>query len=354
MKLAALFIVAALAASGPAAQSISDKAIADRIDALGRARLGPDVVSLSIAVSRKKDVLFEGAYGMADMSTQRPATASTVYRITGTSMQFTAALVLKLIERGKIAIDDPIGRYLTMGLPPEWRPITIEQLLSHTSGLAGSITRDTPPHEPASSATLVAWASREPLKFTPGMSFSYSRVGYLLLGALVEKLYGKPYDVVLRDEIARPLKLASLGWCAGAGKDTLEATGYEDVSPNTRRPVANLHPSKELGAGSICATAGDLNAWTRALHTGRVLSSTSYTTFTTSIKSPDRPAIAECCSMVVHRNRAVYRLTLHHEDGFGAEIAWFPADSLSVTVLYNTSGQGIIGKLPLGIADAVR
>jgi CubicO group peptidase (beta-lactamase class C family) len=200
---------------------------------------------------------------------------------------------------------------------------------------------------------LIAWAARDPLKFTPGISFSYSRVGYLLLGALVEKLYGKPYDAVLRDEIARPLGLTTLGWCAEAANGTSEATGYEEVSPSDRRTVPNLHPSKELGAGGICATAGDLNAWTRALHGGRVLSSTSYATFTTSIKSLERPAIAECCFMVVPRGRGVARLTLHREDGFSSEIAWFARDSLSVTVLYNTSGEGIIGLLPLEIADAV-
>ena len=344
---------ATLSASAPAAQSIPKDEIAARIDSLARAQLAGGLVSISIAVSRKKDVLFEGAYGMADIATRRPASAASVYRITGASMQFTAALVLKQIERGKLAIEDPIGRYLTTGLRPEWRSITIEQLLSHTSGLAGSITRDTHPEQPASAATLIAWAARDPLKFTPGISFSYSRVGYLLLGALVEKLYGKPYDAVLRDEIARPLGLTTLGWCAEAGKGTLEATGYEDVSPNNRRPVSNLHPSKELGAGGICATAGDLNAWTRALHGGRVLSSTSYATFTTSIKSLERPAIAECCFMVAPRARGVARLTLHLEDGFSSEIAWFTRDSLSVTVLYNTSGQGIIGLLPLEIADAV-
>jgi len=125
-------------------QPLPQDVIATRVDSMAQAYMaekGP--ASMSIAISRGNEVLFERAYGMADIATKRPATAASVYRIGG--LQFTAALVLKQVERGKLALTGPIGRYLTTGLRPEWRPLTIEQLLSHTSGLPSSFKRDTLP-----------------------------------------------------------------------------------------------------------------------------------------------------------------------------------------------------------------
>jgi D-alanyl-D-alanine carboxypeptidase len=329
--------------------------IATRVDAMARARMSEKrPASISIAISRRNEVLFQRAYGIADLATNRPATANSLYRLGGASVQFTATLVLKQVERGKLDLNDSIGHHLKTGLRPEWRSLTIEQLLNHTSGLPGSFTWDTPPEEPASTSTLIEWAARDTMRFAAGSRFGYSRVGYLLLAALVEKLYGKPYDTILREEIAGPLGLSSLGWCA-EGHDSVEATGYQDVSPNNRRPVPRVHPSKTLGEGGICATAGDLAAWNRALHGKRVLSPTSYAAITTSIKSADRPAVAECCFQVTNDPPfGALFLTLDGGEGFATESAWFPAESLNVTVLYNSFGPGVMGRpFALDLADAL-
>ena len=350
----AIFLVLPLAAcAARSRQPIPKDVIAARIDDMARAFLVRNApVSMSVVVSRRNEVVFERAYGMADIATKRPATTATVYRLVGPSMQFTATLVLKQIERGRLAITDPIGRYLTTGLRPEWRLITIEQLLSHTSGLPGSYKRDTPPEEAASAATLIAWAARDTLRFEPGARFGFSRVGYLLLGALVEKLYGKPYDAALREEIARPLGLPTLGLCTESGLD--EARGYEAFPTGDRKPIFNGHSSKFLGESGVCASAGDLAAFNRALHGGRVLSPTSYTTMTNSIKGAERPAIAECCLMVQNSSRGGKSFfTVDFGEGFYTENAWFTAQSVSVTVLYNSFGAGIGRRFALDIADAL-
>ena len=308
---------------------------------------------MSVAVSRGNEMLFQRAYGMADIATKRPATAASLYRIGSASMQFTAALALKQVDRGKIALTDSIGRHLTTGLRPEWRTLTIQQLLSHTSGLPGSFKRDTPPEEAACTPEMIGWAARDTMSFAPGTKFGPSTVGYLLLGALVEKLYGKPYDAALREEIARPLGLRSLGWCAEPGKDTLETTGHQDVAVDDRRPVSNAHPSRSLGAGGLCASAGDLAAWTSALHGGRVLSPASYAAMTTP-----RGAAAPVngFGLQVHKEPpwgvpVIWFLT--GGAGFAAENAWFPAESLSVTVLYNSFGAPVGAPFALEIAQAL-
>jgi CubicO group peptidase (beta-lactamase class C family) len=299
--------------------------------------MGP--ASMSVAVSRGNEMLFQRAYGMADIATKRPATEAGVYRIGVVSTQFTAALVLKAVDRGKLALTDSIGRHLTTGLRPEWRPLTIEQLLGHTAGLPNSFKRDARPHEVVSTATVIAWAARDTMSFAPGTQIRYSGVGYLLLGALVEKLYGKPYDAVLREEIARPLGLRTLGRCGEPGEDTLETTGYQDVAVDDRRPTAKVHPSQLLGAGGLCASAVDLAVWIRSLHGGRVLSPASYVAMITP-RGEDAPFHG--FALLVNDNPPWGVPTIwlvSSGSGFATESVWFPAQSLAVSVLYNSSGS---------------
>ncbi len=117
---------------------------------------------------------------------------------------------------------------------------------------------------------------------------------------------------------------------------------------------SHAHPSKALGEGGLCASAGDLAAWNRALHGGLVLSRASYTVMTTSIKGTQRPAIAECCFMVRSSPPwGVLIFSLDVGDGFVTENAWIPAESLSVTVLYNSFGRGAGRAFALDIADAL-
>jgi len=191
------------------------------------------------------------------------------------------------------------------------------------------------------------------MRFAPGTRMAYSNVGYLLLGVLVEKLYGKPYGEALREEIARPLGLRALRWCTDPGKDTTVATGHEYLGPGKLERTPYAHPSKSLGSGGICSTAGDLAAWNRALHGGRVLSPASYAAMTTPRAAPAGPPV-HGWGIQVHNSppwgiRTIWLLS--GGAGFAAENAWFPADSLSVTVLYNSFGGPTGPPFALGIAQ---
>ena len=356
-------ITAALGAALPlsralaqAPQPLTKAVVAARVDSMVEAYMaekGP--ASMSVAISRGDEMLVQRAWGLADVAANRPATTATIYKIGSVSKQFTAVLLLKQVERGRLALTDSIGRHLTTGLRPEWRPLTIEQLLNHTSGLQNDLKREGRPEEEVPADTMIAWAARDTMRFAPGTRFAYSNVGYLLLGALVEKLYGKPYGAALRDEIALPLGLRTLGWCTDPGKDVTVATGYSYGGPGKLQPAPYAHPSKSLGAGGLCASAGDLAAWNRALHGGRVLSPASYAAMTTprgaaktygfGLQMGVRPAPWNA--------RVVYHLGAIM--GFAAENGWFPAESLSVTVLYNSLGpqNGFPTNFVLELARAV-
>ena len=334
------------------AQQPSKAVVAARVDSVARAYMaekGP--ASMSVAISRGGDTLVVRTWGLADVAAKRPATPASIYKIGSVSKQFTAVLLLKQVERGKLALTDSIGRYLTTGLRPEWRPLTIEQLLNHTSGLPNDLTRGGRPEEEVSADTMIAWAARDTMRFAPGTRMAYSNVGYLLLGALVEKLYGKPYGAALREEITRPLGLKSLGWCTDPAKDTMVATGHEYLGPGKNQRSAYAHPSKSLGAGGLCSTAGDLAAWNRALHGGRVLSPASYTAMTTP------RGAARGYGFGLQMTTSAWGVpVIYHVGGiigFSAANAWFPAESLSVTVLYNSIGDGLPTNFILEIARAI-
>ena len=309
--------------------------LAARIDSIVRTDVLPrGFPSVSIAVTRGGKTLLDQAWGAADATTGTRADASTVYRLGALSKQFTSALVLKLVDRGKLALTDSIGRYLT-GLDPTWNGVTIEHVLNHTSGLPREFASPARLLEPMSAETRVALAvERGPLVATPGAQLAYSNLGYMLLGVLVEKAYGKPYGSVIRDELAKPLGLGSLSECDDLPKGRQAAVGYHRFSDGLRGPVNVQHISQLRGSGSLCATAGDVAKWNDALHHGRVLSPASYVAMTTP-----RGAATSRYGFGLHARKSTWGSpALMHDgaqNGFHALNAWYADDSLSVTFLAN-------------------
>jgi CubicO group peptidase (beta-lactamase class C family) len=319
-------------------QPLPSKAVAAaRIDSLIDAYMAlGGATSLSLAVVRGTDTLVTRSWGMADVAAKRPSTPMTTYRIGSVSKQFTAALILKLVDRGTLALSDSIGRYLS-GLRPEWRPLTIEQLLNHTSGLQNDFRSPLTYTMPLPVDSLIAMAARDTMVFAPGTKHAYSNTGYMLLGALVEKQYAKSFAAALRDEIARPLGLATLGWCDVPEVTRTQATGYDPSTTGTFTPATYLHISQSLGSGGICSSAMDLAKWNSALHRGRVVSPASYAAMST----PRGAAVAGAYGFGLRLQRTGWGAPLLSHSGstpgFVANNAYFSADSLSVVILVNNS-----------------
>ena len=306
--------------------------LAARVDSIVRADILPrGFPSVSITVTRGGKTLLEQVWGVANVATGQKADPSTIYRIGSVSKQFTAALVLKLIDRGKLALSDSIGRHLN-GLRPEWKAITIEQLLNHTSGLPRDFLDLTRVRENLSGDALIAMAARDSLVSKPGTAYAYSNTGYMLLGNIVEKLYGKPYAIALRDEIAKPLGLSSVDVCDDIPTGRA-AVGYIRLSDGKNGPPNYQHISQALGDGGVCATASDMAKWNHALHNGRVVSTASYAAMTT----PRGAAKGYGFGLSVRKSLWGSPAVVHDgvTGGFSSHNGWYPAESLSVTLLYN-------------------
>ena len=355
-----LCLAATLAAGQPresAAQAQDTAPLDARVAAIVESRiLAKGVPSASVAVMRDGKMIVQGAWGVADVDRKTPADTSTAYQIASSTKQFTAALVLKQVDLERLSLTDSIARHLP-GLKPEFAPITVEQLLNHTSGLPNEFRDPAKRMETRTSADLLAMLAATSLANTPGTTFLYSNTGYALLGLLVEKLNGTSYAEALRNEIAGPLGLA-LATCAEPKPG--EATGYRRTEDGSLVPPPGLHHSQMLGVGGICATPGDLVKWTHALHTGKVLAPATYAAMTT----PRGVAAAENYGFGLYVRPTPWGDTAITHGGVTmtghvSELQWFPKASVAYSLLYNSAPRvpgvsDLIPRLVLGVPAPVR
>lgn len=340
-----------------AAPRQADAPLDDRVAAFVKSELlAKGVPSVSVAVMRDGKMLLERAWGLADIEKNVSASPTTTYSIASVAKQFTAALVLKQVDRGRLTLTDPISKHFA-GLSPEVGAVTIEQLLNHTSGMKRPIIDPDRRFENISAESLLENATGSKLETTPGTTWAYSNAGYTVLGVLVERLYGKSYAAALREEIAGPLQLTTLSKCAEPKPG--EARGYVRAEVGKPGPAPGMHHSQDLGPGGICATAADLVKWTHALHTGRVLSPESYQAMVT----PRGAAIASRYGFGLSVGPAAWgdMAIVHDGQARGAahtaELHWYPQHALAVAVLSNgfplapplKGASAVVSRIVLGV-----
>ena len=336
-SLALLVVVAAPLA----AQQLPSRAVASRlVDSLAIAfvaeRQSP---SVAIALVRGGDTLAFNAWGKANIENDVAATKRSVYRIGSVTKQFTAAAVMQLVEQGKVKLDDSVAAYLA-GLPAAWRPVTIRQLLNHTSGIP-SYTDIGPAWvrrwaEEMTPDTLVALTAAKPMDFAPGTSWKYDNTGYVLLGMVVEKVAARSWATDLTERFFKPLGLSDTRNCLVQPLIPRRATGYQPTADGWENAVY-LAMTQPYSAGALCSTIGDLTTWNRALHGGKVVSVESYKLMTT----PSGPAATAALKYGFGLGRATigqYAVITHGGGihGFITANAWIPELQLSITVLTNS------------------
>jgi CubicO group peptidase (beta-lactamase class C family) len=222
-------------------------------------------------------VVFSKGYGIADLEFNVPADADTMFRIGSITKQFTATAILRLAEREKLDVDDPLSRFLP-GYP-RGDEITLRHLLTHTSGVPnytdfGPEWVEIVARELSHEEMIALWKDR-PLDFEPGERWNYSNSGYYLLGVVIEKASGKSYADFLHDELFEPLGLERTRYDSNGEVIANRAQGYgwEDDRHWNDRLIGMSQPG---AAGALISTAGDLVRWEMALVAGKAVSPASY------------------------------------------------------------------------------
>ena len=229
----------------------------------------------SALVAYQGRIILAKGYGMANYTFDEPNTPQTKFFIGSITKQFTASAIMILQERGLLDIHDPISKYLPDYPEPAGDRITIENLLTHTSGVPNYTevpelmmkrTRNLSPSE------LLGLFKDEPLEFEPGTDFHYSNSGYIILGAIIEKVSGQSYEAFLHHEILNKVGMHNTGYARREAGLPDRADGY--TIDDRRAPIEALPISFSVlhTAGAMYSTVEDMLKWDQALYNQRVLS----------------------------------------------------------------------------------
>jgi CubicO group peptidase (beta-lactamase class C family) len=290
----------------------------------------------AVLIAQRGKIVFSGGYGDADIEHGIRNDTRTRFRIGSVTKPFTAILVLKLQEEGVLAVADPICKYLTR-CPPQWAPLTIHHLLSHTSGIENLTDGEDYLERTAQPATRneVFTKFRDaPLGFAPGEKYEYSNSNYHLLGAIVEKVTGQTFAEALAQRVLAPADLTDTFMDSATAPTERVAVGYRPTDDGALKPDAPLDPVWSFAAGGLFSTAEDLMRFGEALKDDRVLSEQSKALMWTPVKDTYgygwnvRPPAPETL------NRRV-RMHSGRSQGYTACFVQFVDDDITGIVLSN-------------------
>ncbi|WP_310833251.1 serine hydrolase domain-containing protein [Paenibacillus pedocola] len=230
----------------------------------------------SVLLIKNNKVIIAKGYNMSDYANNLPNGPETIHHIGSLTKAFTAAAVLQLQEAGKLSVDDPVDTYIKDYPHHE---VTLRHLLTHTSGtpeytrLPGFLNDL---NVKVSVDELIAKFKDLPLEFEPGSRFSYSNSGYVLLGAVIERVSGQSYSDYLRGHIFTPLGMKRSGYLTKDSIPTDVAVGYSLLTPEVSEIAQPIDMTVPYSAGGIYSTVEDLYKWLMGLENGTILSRASW------------------------------------------------------------------------------
>jgi D-alanyl-D-alanine carboxypeptidase len=300
------------------------------------------IPGLSLAIVKADKIVKMRGYGFANVEHQVPATADTVYEIGSVTKQFTAMSMLLLNEQGRVSLDDTLAKCLP-DVPTAWKPLTLRQLLTHTSGV--------PDYEAVmgyDSYRLVmtpeqvyAYVKDKPLDFPPGTKWNYSNTGYYLLSLVLEKVSGEKFIDFVTKHILVPAGMTHTRSSEPVDVIPHRAAGY-DYSDALRNRDA-MQPSATLGAGVLVSTVGDLVRWAAVIKKRGILKPESYALFFTDTVLTDGGHAGYGMGWFVEPMRG-HRVLTHSGGtaGFGTNFLYLPDDDVTIIVVMNSGSANPI------------
>jgi len=322
-----------------AATSLPEHPVRSPLESIVSSAYSADAPGVAVIVVRDGAVLYRGARGLANLELAVPLRPESVFRVGSITKQFTAAAILLLAEEGKLSLSDPVTKFLP-DYHAQGHAVTIQHLLSHTSGIANYTEL------PEWQATLRADVSvrqlidifqDKPFDFAPGEHWKYDNSGYILLGAVIEKISGQKYGDFLRARIFEPLGMSSSRYEDLAQITNARAAGYMRDGAGWRN-ADYLSMSQPYAAGALISCIDDLARWNAAIESGHLLKPASWQRAQQSFTLSDGTPTRYGAGWIVGRVGPV--ATVEHGggiNGFNAYVLRAPAQHLYVAVLANAS-----------------
>jgi len=328
----------ALATAAPAQAIPADfKAKADALLKKSFPATGPGA---AVIVTDEGKIAYEAGQGLADVKAKTPITPNTVFRMGSITKQFSAAIMLQLVSEGKVSLDDKLSQFLP-DYPSPGADATVAQLLNHTVGVQSytdipgwMVEANT--SNAYTTEQMIAQFKDLPSPSRPGEKWAYNNSGYVLVGAVIEKVTGKPWYVNVDERIAKPLGLRTIRYGVLESQTPHMARGYTDKGGTIAEAQA-IHMSVPHAAGALIGSVEDLAKWNAALRHGKVVPPELYARMNMPTQLPDGTSEKYGFGMGMREVRG--REALGHGGGifgFSTDSIYLPEDDVFVAVFTNS------------------
>ncbi|QEC66779.1 serine hydrolase [Panacibacter ginsenosidivorans] len=286
----------------------------------------------SVLVAVHGNILLQNGYGIKNAEEKSFNDKNTIYQIASVTKQFTATVILKLIQEKRMTLQDKLSKYYKGFHNGD--SITIEQLLTHTSGLHNFTEEDTT-IAVTDEQHFIPYLQKLKPDFAPGAKWNYSNTGYVMLGFIIQKVSGMSYWQAVRKYIFDPLQMQNSGFDFAQLSNRSKAVGYDTLNDTIQQRANITDSSVPFGAGAIYSTVGDLYKWHKGLQDYRIIDSAlmnkAYTACALSNYGYGWQIDSVYGRKMVSHSGAI--------SGFGSNIARIPADDICIVLLSNKSGS---------------
>jgi len=233
------------------------------------------VPGISLAIVKDGSLVVAKGYGESNVEHHVPVTAETIFQSGSVGKQFTAAAVMLMVEEGRLALEDPITKYLP-DAPASWKPIRVRHLLTHTSGIPDYAVDSFDYRHDATEEELTRMMYALTPQFEPGAKWEYSNTGYLLLGAIIHKVSGRFYGDLLAERIFRPLGMSTARVISEADIVPHRAAGYQLLDGQLKNQDWVAPSLNTTADGALYLSTLDMVAWDKGLRAGAILKPESW------------------------------------------------------------------------------
>jgi len=294
---------------------------------------------ISVLIAQKGNIVYKKAFGSANVELNVAIQPDMIFRIGSITKQFTAIGVLQLVEQGKVSLQDSIQKYIK-DFPSKGNTITIENLLTHTSGIPDYSDADTTKNGyieryDFTPKQIIKYFDYKPLEFKPGTKYNYSNSGYVLLAYLIEQVTGKTYQQYIKENV---IDRAGLKHTLFAHEHTIVPNRVEGYTrdngffENREYQTASL----AYGCGDLMSTTEDLYLWNKALLNYQLVSKEMLEKAFTPYKLKNGSNTTYGYGWFIDNTFGNKRI--HHEgqvSGFSALETYYPEKDVYVSILTN-------------------
>lgn len=312
--------------------------ITQHLDQLLTKEFKPEDPGCEVLVARHGKIIYKKAFGSADLELHVPIAPDMIFKLASITKQFTAVAILQLVEQGKISLQDSVQKFIP-DFPSKGYRITIENLLTHTSGIRDYMQINYPnlymERWDFTPKQLIDSFKNYTLEFEPGTKYSYSNSGYYLLGYIIQKISGKSYQNYISDNILLPLGLDHTYFDISGVLIPERVNGYRKDGLIFRN-ADYWSPTIAYAAGGLLSNTEDLFQWFQGLLNGKILKKETLEKAFTPFKLKDGSLISYGYGWYIEDLGSIK--SIEHGgnmNGFMTYEIYYPQEDIFITVLFN-------------------